>query len=307
MVKVLILGSTGYLGKEIAVELARAGYQVYGLSRSEEKAKILTKDEIIPVLGDVKDVNKWSTIAEKVDVVIDTTVNYENGTVHAEHIIATIETISKRRAVNNQKKLTYIYTSGLWIHGDNGSEIVTENTPLNNVPPFISWRVPIEQKVISSSDFNGIVIRPGEIYGKSGSLTGLWFGGALAGILSHPGVPNLRWSLVHVDDIADAYLRVVKNADLVKGHIFNITNNQSESVSDCLEAVARVTGYKENPQNVISFTSPNPNNPMEEGLATQTITSNKKAQTLLGWNQRHLGFVDGIDTWWAAWKAHNLK
>ncbi|KAG9289925.1 hypothetical protein G9A89_010231 [Geosiphon pyriformis] len=111
----------------------------------------------------------------EVFAVIDTTVNYENGTVDTEHIIATIETFSKRRAVNNQQKLTYIYTSGLWIHGDNISEIVTENTPLNNIPPFLSWRVPIEQKVISSSNFNGIVICRGIIYGKSGSLAGLWF------------------------------------------------------------------------------------------------------------------------------------
>jgi hypothetical protein len=39
-------------------------------------------------------------------------------------------------------------------------------------------------------------------------------------------------------------------------------------------------------------------------MASSGIYSNKKAQTMLGWNQRQLGFVDGIKTWWNSYKAY---
>jgi hypothetical protein len=37
------------------------------------------------------------------------------------------------------------------------------------------------------------------------------------------------------------------------------------------------------------------------------IFSNKKAQAILGWNQRQLSFVDGINIWWNSYKAYTHK
>ncbi len=54
MLRVLILGATGYIGSALAGSLLRSGqYTVYGLGRSEAKAKQLAVAEIIPVIGSV--------------------------------------------------------------------------------------------------------------------------------------------------------------------------------------------------------------------------------------------------------------
>jgi nucleoside-diphosphate-sugar epimerase len=106
------------------------------------------------------------------------------------------------------------------------------------------WRPLIEQTIIESKFINGIVISPGGVYGKSGSLTALWFEDAIKGELFGIGSKDVRWSLVHVDDLADSFVRAVERAELVGGQIFNIINNQSESVGDILDAVARITEYK---------------------------------------------------------------
>jgi nucleoside-diphosphate-sugar epimerase len=106
------------------------------------------------------------------------------------------------------------------------------------------WRPLIEQTIIESKFINGIVISPGGVYGKSGSLTALWFEDAIKGELFGIGSKDVRWSLVHVDDLADSYVRVVERAELIEGQKFIIVNNQSESMGDMLDAVARITGYK---------------------------------------------------------------
>jgi hypothetical protein len=41
------------------------------------------------------------------------------------------------------------------------------------------WRPSMEQAIVESKFINGIIIRPGGVYGKSGSLTALWFEGTI--------------------------------------------------------------------------------------------------------------------------------
>ena len=52
---VFVTGANGYTGRVVAQGFRKRGYLVYGLVRSEEKAKEanLWEDEIIPVVGDV--------------------------------------------------------------------------------------------------------------------------------------------------------------------------------------------------------------------------------------------------------------
>ena len=51
--KVFVTGATGYVGSAVAAGLARAGHEVFGLARSEEKGRALAAQEIHPVRGDM--------------------------------------------------------------------------------------------------------------------------------------------------------------------------------------------------------------------------------------------------------------
>lgn len=48
---VFVTGAAGLVGLSVAKTFKRQGYIVYGLVRSEEKAKALLREEIIPVMG----------------------------------------------------------------------------------------------------------------------------------------------------------------------------------------------------------------------------------------------------------------
>jgi uncharacterized protein YbjT (DUF2867 family) len=53
--RVFVTGATGYVGFSVATALRRAGHRVWGLARSEAKARRLAQHEIEPVVGDLAD------------------------------------------------------------------------------------------------------------------------------------------------------------------------------------------------------------------------------------------------------------
>lgn len=53
--KLFITGATGYIGFSAAAAFRRAGYEVWGLTRSQKKASWLACNEIHPVIGSLQE------------------------------------------------------------------------------------------------------------------------------------------------------------------------------------------------------------------------------------------------------------
>jgi len=54
MARVLVLGA-GVGGLNVARSFSSRGYEVFAVTRSVEKAKVLRQNEIIPLIGNAKD------------------------------------------------------------------------------------------------------------------------------------------------------------------------------------------------------------------------------------------------------------
>ena len=132
-------------------------------------------------------------------------------------------------------RLSYIYTSGIVVHGDSRKEIVTDTTPLTSLDGTpISWRPALEKRVLTNSTLNGIVIRPPTVYGRSGAQTALYFKAAHDGKVKWFGSANDRMSFVHCDDLADLYVLAAEKAPLVGGQAFDAANSFQESIDDVM-------------------------------------------------------------------------
>ena len=129
--------------------------------------------------------------------------------------------------------------------GDGGLEKWTdERQPNSGRVELTKWRSEVESKVLSSmfttfppKDFDstsrmrtdyaigkavhGIVIRPGILYGRSGSLPGMMvFQAAEAAKQKGEkfeaiGVDSARMGTIHQDDLADLYVRVAERVSLL--------------------------------------------------------------------------------------------
>ncbi|KIJ62535.1 hypothetical protein HYDPIDRAFT_176373 [Hydnomerulius pinastri MD-312] len=295
--KVIVLGASGFIGLPVAQALSRAGHVVYGVTRSENKAKLLAAEEIIPIVADYSDPSPWLGHIPTLDAIIDTVGGTADLRTFSGALVDNVVSAVRAHRPQGCAKLTFIATSGTWVHGENRNEVVTDTTPITNPAEVVAWRPALEQRVVSEPSFNGIVIRPSLLYGKSASLFAPLFQLASEGKVAWYGTPGGRYATVHCDDLADVYVRAAERGQLVRGNIFDATNSQTDSVDDFLTKLVEVSGAQG------PFEYLKPNNAYEVALTTTTLIRPYLAKALLDWTPKKAGLVDGLSTWYSAWLA----
>jgi len=299
--KVFITGATGYIGFNVAMAYRRAGHEVWGLTRSEEKARILSRHEIRPVVGSMQQPEGWGAAAKNCSALIHAAVDYQTDPFALDK--QTVEFLLSLAKQGPQPK-TLIYTSGVWVYGNTQGTLVDETTPLNP-PRMVARRPATEQLVLTAGDVRGLVIRPGCVYGYQGGLTGMWFAAAKEKALTAVGDGGNRWTMVHADDLADAYRRAGESG--LSGEVFNITDRSRWSVGEMLAAVARVIGYAGKITFVPVAEAAKSMGDFAECLALDQHADGRKAVRLLGWQPKHSGFVDDAETYYMSWRAAQEK
>src|SRR5262245_23730388 len=88
--RVFVTGATGYLGGAIAVRLARAGYQVSGLTRSAEKVGALAAAGVHPVVGDLERAGEFHGALRNSDFVVHAALDAESPAATDERALAEI-------------------------------------------------------------------------------------------------------------------------------------------------------------------------------------------------------------------------
>jgi len=285
MSKVFVAGATGIIGGAIASLFQTKGWTVYGLCRSEDKAKTLTKQEIIPVIANGGDVEKWEKIAASCSVIIEALSDMKDYSTAAK-VQKALHGIAKANS-----NITIIYTSGIWVYGNSKvGEESDENTPVNP-PPLVASRPAFEKEYLS---FGANVVRPGILYGKSGSLFA-YFVGLIEGGKPLPGNGESVWSAIHCDELAEIYYKIAERG--LRSQLFNGVSNLV-TVKEVAHAIASVLGKGE-----VKWAG-EPKDPFSECLALSQRISSSKAQHLLGWNPSQASFTAAAKKYVDAMKAH---
>ncbi len=297
--QVFVTGATGYVGSSVATAFRRAGHRVWGLTRTEEKARRLAQQEIEPVVGELGDPKTYADVAAECAVLVHAAFEYSaNGVAKDKKAIETLIEAGRRGA----KPKTLIFTSGAWVHGDTGDRMVDETTPLDPIK-LVAWRPAQEQLVLEASGVRGLVIRPGCVYGGPGGLTAPWFADASAGKApTVVGDGRSRWTMVHGDDLADAYLRVGESG--LGGEVFDISDRSRATVLEMATAAACAAGYRGEIRPVPLAEVAKTMGDFAEALALNQHVDARKAVRRLGWQPRHGGFLDEVDLYYRAWRTN---
>jgi nucleoside-diphosphate-sugar epimerase len=225
-------------------------------------------------------------------------VDYGAGVVGPDRVA--VETLLAAAARGARPK-TFVFTSGVWVHGDTGDRAADETTPLAPVRA-VAWRPAHERLVLEAPGVRGIVIRPGCVYGLTAGLTSSWFESAeKEGAVRAVGTGGNHWAMVHVHDLADAYVRAAESG--LGGEVFDVVDRSRATVREMAEAAARAAGKPGAVRFVPVEEAAKVMGDMAEALALDQHVDARKAVRLLGWQPRHGGFVDGVERYYAAWKA----
>ncbi|QLH43397.1 MAG: NAD-dependent epimerase/dehydratase family protein [Coxiellaceae bacterium] len=298
--RIFITGATGYIGFAVATAFAAKGHEVFGLVRSEEKAKKVAATEVKPVIGNMNDPESYIEIASSCQLLIHC-ASEMSAQFHALDQ-KTIETLIKIANASNLQR-SIIYTSGTWLYGNTGNNLANESSKLNP-PAFIKPRQEVENKILQSTNsrLSTLIIRPGCVYGGAGGLTASWFESAnKKGKATIVGDGNFHWAMIHIQDLADLYVRAGES--YLTGQIFNATDHSRSTIFECAKSASRIAGKSEAVQTISISEATKTLGTMAECLTLDQQVDSGKAIQLLGWRPRHNGFVDGIERYFIAWKS----
>ncbi|CAF3331758.1 unnamed protein product [Rotaria socialis] len=312
---VFIYGASGYIGLGVALGMRRAGYRVYGMIRNEKHSATLIQNEIEPIVASsFEDAEKIADILASCSIIIDA-VGF-NEKLSPKILEAALRTGKKR---TNDGKIPhyaplFVFTSGIMTYGDTSAtgrrpvdEVIKPQSRPTKPRPGASAsdvtnmkeREDFENQVLASScaSLKTTVIRPGFVYGgQGGFVADLFYNEPLV----IQGRRDMRWSWVHVDDLAEGYVALVRAPrSVVDGELYNLAApNDNPTYEELRTAMAKAQGRKEK----IEYKAADGDTPSR--WDTDSIINPAKAMNELGWRPRHVGFVEEIDTYYKSWAAH---
>ncbi|GAA2284609.1 NAD-dependent epimerase/dehydratase family protein [Nonomuraea roseoviolacea subsp. roseoviolacea] len=275
--RILIVGARGYLGSAVSERLSAAGHQVVALVRSADP-----EGRYEQRIGDLTDP---ASLTAAVTPDIDAVINLATPTGDADTDAAAVTALTAPLRGTGR---AFVYTSGVWVLGATGSATADEETPTDPIA-IVGYRPGIERQVLDTAEdgVRATVLRPGIVYGRGGGIPALLVG--LARRNSAPTVvedPAVRWPMVHVDDLADLFAKVVEQAPA--GTLWHGVSEPAVPVRELAVAAAQAAGVAGEPKVW----------PLEEArkelgelfadaLALDQSVGGEAARDRLGWEPRH--------------------
>ncbi len=233
--KVVLTGATGFIGSHVLADLYKHGHEVTALVRDDAQADAVTARGATPVVVDLYDRPTVARLLSNADGAIHTASPGDATSANLDS--AVVDAVIDAFGGTGKP---YLQISGLWIYGANPS--ITEASPVN-APALVSWKEPIEGRVLGATDMRGAVIVSSVAYGDGGGgIPGLLLGSPRdeTGNLIMLGTGQQHWSTVHVADLADFFRRVLEDESARGRYI--IGDGVNPTVAELTQAAAVAAG-----------------------------------------------------------------
>ena len=233
--KVALTGSTGFIGSHILTELHSHGHEVTALVRDNDQADIVAARGAKPAVVDLYDRPAVASLLSDADAAIHTAS--PGDATSADLDTAVVDAVTSVFAGTGKP---YLQISGSWVYGNNTA--ITEDSPFD-APALVSWKEPIERRVLDAAGMRGVVIVSSVAYGDGGGgIPGLLLGSPRddAGHLIMLGTGQQHWSTVHAADLAGFFRRALED-ESARGR-YVIGNGAKPTVAELTQAAAVAAG-----------------------------------------------------------------
>lgn len=317
---VLITGSNGYIGSNIAKAFNSISWKVYGIDRETTNTNARQyHDEILKAdYGDYTLVSKY--IAQvKPDVVVHcagTSLVGPSVMNPDEYYTNNVRgTINFLRAIVEQCKgqlPTFMFSSSASVYGNPKVTPITEDSPINPMSPYGSTKAIIErilQDYYSAYGLNSISFRYFNAAGASKDLGQAHGATHIIARILESKIKDSVFTLngndyntpdgtcirdyISVNDIASAYLLATTKYSANGAEAFNLGTNTGISNQQIIDYVVNNIG----PVNIKA-------GPRREGDPDLLIADSSKAMKMLGWMPMHSSVEQIVSS---AWDWYNIS
>lgn len=296
---IFVTGATGYIGHAVVGELVALGHEVTGLARSDEKAEVVRRLGARAVVGDIAEPATYREIAAEHEALIHTAFDASATAVAADR--TAVETLLAAAHAGGKAR-SLVYTSGIWVLGATGQAPAFEGAPTDHPAALVTWRPPHEHLVLEAGIHHlaCAVIRPGVVYGGRGGLIGSYFESAeKEGAAAYVGDGSNRIPMIHVEDLARFYRRVVEHHG--RG-VFHAVDGNAVTLADVARAASEAAGRQGATRAIPLEEARRTLGPFADCLALDQLVESRRT-TELGWRPEHPNFLGEAAKAYLEWKS----
>jgi len=286
--KVALTGATGFIGSHVLKELREHGHEVIALVREgDARTDLAAERGATPIAVDLYDRPAVVSLLRDADGAIHTASpgDATSGDLDSAVVDAAIEAFAGTGK-------PYVHISGTWVYGDNTA--ISEESPLKP-PAMVSYRDPIDRRVVGAQGMRGVVIVSSVAYGDGGGgIPGLLLGSPRddAGNLIMLGTGQQHWSTVHVADLADFFRRVLQD-DSAHG-LYIVGDGSNPTVAEITEAAAVAVGAPGAVSGSDDEARARLGDYFAEVLLLDQGADAARARAQFDWHPSHAGLVDEL-------------
>lgn len=240
--RILVVGSTGVLGRQVIPRLLERGHVARALVRNEVQATVWRRLGAEAVLGDIFDAAGLAHSADGCEATLHLATSIPRYGQPQDY--ATNDRIRREGtrnlldAATNAGLQRYVQQSITFIYGDRGTELVDETTPIN--PPPLARSAADMEALVQAADLEWCILRGGWFYGPGTERREEWWRAAHDGTLQLPGDGTPMTSLIHVVDFARALVTAVERAP--GGSTYNLVDDYPVSYRELYGYIAAQAG-----------------------------------------------------------------
>jgi len=309
--RVLVTGTTGFIGSELVPKLLAEGLEVHTLERYVTGRYGLDRNgNVINHYANLTDYNKVrSTIKEvQPEAVIHlaalsaVSFSYDNYVeVSNANYVGSLNLAEacRQEATNFKQFLTAGTSEEYGMALKDANQKLTEGSPLIPNSPYAVAKVAFDHYLRYMGlayDFPYTIMRPFNTYCRKDNKH-FFIERTITQMLTqnkvYLGDPTPIRDWVYVDDHVDAYMKALGNANALKQE-FNISTGKGYTTKETAELIAKLTGFKGS-----ILWNQTPHRPLD---AQMLIGDNSKAKRLLDWNPKY-NFEEGLAATIRYWKT----
>jgi predicted dehydrogenase/nucleoside-diphosphate-sugar epimerase len=249
---ILVLGGTGFIGRQLIKQLLDKGHAVRAAARgSSLPLEELGSDRLEIVRADMRSEEDLERILAGIDFVFHlATSDARTWDQFTEREVEPARTLARACLKHGIKRLIYTGTIDSLYAGSRAGTI-TERTPLDpNIRRrnyYARAKAAVENLLTDMHRADGlpvVIARPGIVIGRGGNPfhwgVGKW---SSEGVVETWGEGNNKLPLVLVEDVASGLIRAME-APGVEGRAYNLVDIPLLSARDYIAGLERLAGYK---------------------------------------------------------------
>jgi nucleoside-diphosphate-sugar epimerase len=306
--RVFVAGATGAIGRPLLALLVADGHEVTAMTRSAANAQALLAAGAEPVLADALDagavtraveaaspralIHQLTAIPPRLDprkIERDFALTDRLRTEGTRNLVNAARSVGAERVLAQSVAFAYAPGPPGCVHVESDPLNATANPP-KQFRRSAAAIAELESKVL---DAGGLVLRYGYFYGPGSAISR---SGAFGEDVSRRRLPVIGggggvWSLIHVEDAAQATVAALTNG---ASGAYNVVDDEPAPVREWLPALAAALGAPR-PRRVPSLLA----RPLagSYGIATMTTAQgacNELAKDALGWRPRYSSWREGF-------------